>query len=257
MTTRAVAGRLCAEAVVSHVSAAVVHGLPVWDVPMDRVHVTRDRGAGARSTKQLTVHAARLDRGDVVRAGGLAVTSAARTVVDLARSVPFAHAVVIGDGALHAGLTTRRALEDQLMRARGRPGCPAARRAIQFLDSRSESPGESLSRIVIDRAGLPRPEQQATVLDDRGRFVARVDFLFPDRGVIGEFDGMVKYRTGRRPSEETVIAEKVREDALRSLGWLVVRWTWSDLTRPHRWLEALHHPTHHPPTGRWLASHSL
>jgi hypothetical protein len=29
-----------------------------------------------------------------------------------------------------------------------------------------------------------------------------------------------------------VYAEKIREDALRDLGWQVVRWTYADLTAP-------------------------
>jgi hypothetical protein len=29
-----------------------------------------------------------------------------------------------------------------------------------------------------------------------------------------------------------VLAEKVREDALRDLGWQIVRWLWADLCRP-------------------------
>jgi hypothetical protein len=32
--------------------------------------------------------------------------------------------------------------------------------------------------------------------------------------------------------EDVIFAEKVREDALRDLGWQIVRWLWADLYRP-------------------------
>src|SRR5690242_8580360 len=40
---RATMRQLSDEAVVSHQSAAALHGLPTWDDELDRVHVTRDR----------------------------------------------------------------------------------------------------------------------------------------------------------------------------------------------------------------------
>lgn len=139
------------------------------------------------------------------------------------------------------GLTTLAELRAHLQRAQhwNRPGRKAAERVIGFVDGRSDSPGESRSRVAIERGGLPKPELQAAVYDDAGEFVARVDFLFANLGVIGEFDGMIKYQKELRGSlspEEVVIAEKVREDKLRALGWVVVRWTWDDLDDPERLL---------------------
>ncbi|WP_433710685.1 hypothetical protein ACQP2U_30880 [Nocardia sp. CA-084685] len=239
--TGAVAAGSSSAAVVSHVSAAVVHGLPVWSIPLARVHLTRDRRTGARKGSRVMMHAASIEPDEVVQIGDLRVTTVARTIVDLARTVPFEQAVVVGDGALRLGRTSRAELAEQLLRARGRPGCPAARRVIDFLDGRAESPGESRSRVVLCTAGLPTPELQPTILDINGGFVARVDFLFPALGVIGEFDGMIKYHNNSRPGspESIVIAEKLREDALRALGWAVVRWTWPDLDTPDRWLTRL------------------
>ena len=45
----AIVPRLTGEPVVSHVSAAVVHGLPFWHSEMPAVHITRDRSAKARA----------------------------------------------------------------------------------------------------------------------------------------------------------------------------------------------------------------
>ncbi|WP_433202283.1 hypothetical protein ACQP1G_11935 [Nocardia sp. CA-107356] len=260
--TRAVAAGASSAAVVSHVSAAIVHGLPEWFIPLTRVHLTRNRRTGARIGPRIVVHAALTEPDEVVPIGELRVTTVARTIIDLARTVPFEQAVVVGDAALRLGRTSRAELADQLMRATGRPGCPAARRVIEFLDGRSESPGESRSRVVLHTAGFPAPELQPTIVGAAGEFVARVDFLFPALGVIGEFDGMVEYRDGaHRSAESVVIADQIREDALRALGWMVVRWIWSDLDNPERWLTRLTraadiaHHTHR--AGTWLPTEPI
>lgn len=87
---QAVAGQLGPWAVVSHVSAAVLHGLPVWNLPLDRVHVTRDRANGGRRTRDLHVHPARLPDTDRGVVAGIAVTTPGRTVADVARTAGFA-----------------------------------------------------------------------------------------------------------------------------------------------------------------------
>ncbi|HIT75544.1 MAG TPA: hypothetical protein IAA98_08165 [Candidatus Avipropionibacterium avicola] len=52
-----------------------------------------------------------------------------------------------------------------------------------------------------------------------------------------EFDGFVKYGRLLRPGQElgaVLAAEKHREARLRSLGFFVIRLTWSDLSHPAR-----------------------
>ncbi|WP_433605817.1 hypothetical protein [Prescottella agglutinans] len=232
---RATLPGVAAGAVVSHQSAAVLHGFSLWDIPLDRVHVTRDRAGGGRRTRHLHVHCAPLGDADVGVLDGIRLTSAARTVADLCRTAPFESAVAVGDSALRSAGLRRAAVAEALSYAVGRPGHPAALRALAFLDGRSESVGESRSRIALASLGLPAPELQASLLDPDGLLVGRVDFLFADTGVVGEFDGKVKYgkylRAGQDPGD-AVFAEKQREDRIRDAGWEVVRWTWQDLDRP-------------------------
>lgn len=224
-------------AVASHVTAAVLHGLPVWRTGLSRVHVTRSRRTGGRCGRLVHVHTARLapDELTELSGGGLAgvvATSPARTVVDLARTVPFEEALVVADAALHLGLVTATELAEALTRAGRWPGAPAARRVIAFADGRSESVGESRSRVAIRLAGLPDPVPQWAVLDPVGRRIARTDFGWPLLRTVGEFDGLVKY--GRlvppgRSVADVVLDEKRREDAIRAQDLAAVRWTWSDL----------------------------
>jgi hypothetical protein len=221
------------QAVVSHGSAAVLHGLPTWTEATARVHVTRNRHGGARRRALVEVHGAPLDAADLTLIDGLTVTSLNRTVLDLARTLPWEQAVAAGDRALGLGLT-RGELTTGLQRMRGWPGTRSARRAVAFLDGRSESAGESVSRVRIHEAGLPAPVPQLKIFDSSGRFVARVDFGWEEERTIGEFDGKAKYSELLKPGQtprDAMLAEKRREDLLRDLGWQVVRWTWADLYR--------------------------
>ncbi len=219
-------------AVVSHLSAAVLHGWPLWAVDLDRVHVTQPRRSGGRRSPHLHVHTAPMEDDDVVVLGGIRVTAPARTAVDLARTLPFEQAVVVVDAALARGSVTAAELVAALARAAHRPGNSAARRAVAFADGRSESVGESRSRIAIARAGLPVPTPQWEVRSGAGVLLGRSDFGWPELRTVGEFDGRIKYGRLLRPGQEpgdAVFEEKRREDAIRDEDLRVVRWVWDDL----------------------------
>ena len=219
--------------VVSHVSAAVLHGLPVWTQRLTHVQVTRVDGRGKRRGN-VHVHVAPLLADEVVEIDGLLVTSLGRTVVDLGRELPLAQAVAAGDAALRSRLGPD-ALSLSLEAAAGRPGVLAGRRAVELLDARSESPWESCSRVVLHQIGLPPTSLQHEVRDERGRFVAWADFGWEEHRTLGEFDGRAKYAQLLRPGQspaDAVYEEKRREDAVRDLDWQMVRWGAADLERP-------------------------
>ena len=229
----ATAPQLHAAAVISHGSAAVLHRLPMWPNAIDRVHVTRNRNSGGNRRAVVQVHAAPLTEMDITTIDGVPVTSLARTVLDLCRTVPIEQAVAAGDRALAFGLV-RAVLEEHLAQMTRWPGIRQARRAVTLLDPRSESAGESVSRVRLHEDGLPAPELQQDIYDEDGQFVARVDFCWQKQRTIGEFDGKIKYgrmlKSGQS-IEDVLFAEKRREDALRDLGWQIVRWLWADLYR--------------------------
>ncbi|MGY1715935.1 hypothetical protein ACI78R_15840 [Geodermatophilus sp. SYSU D01106] len=230
-------GMLRRPAVVSHQSAAVLLGMPLWSVPLDRVHLTRSPPAWNDSSRSLSVHTGRLDEDEVVHVRGFAVTSPARTAVDLARALSFEQAVVLLDAALAAGRCTAGELAEALDRSHGRPGVRSAARAVSFADRRSESVGESRSRVLLDRLGLQPTGLQHTVHTTDGVRIGRTDFVWEHRRVVGEFDGRVKYGRLLRPGQDpgdAVFEEKRREDAIRDEGWGVVRWTWGELGNPVR-----------------------
>lgn len=216
----------------SHVSAAILHGLDVWQIPLDDVHLTRNAPSGARRSPGRVMHAARFRDEDVVDRVGTRVLSVARTVTDMAATVPVEQAVVLADSALRAELVTSTELGRAVGRMGSHPGIANARRAVQLSSGCSDSAGESRSRVLFVREQIPMPLTQVDIFSVDGRWLARVDFLWPEHGVIGEFDGRIKYRrdgVASSAAEDVVYREKLREDALRHAGWTVVRWTWHDL----------------------------
>lgn len=238
---------MSAGSVMSHTSAAALWGLPLWNVDLTRVHCTREQKSGSCVTRNVHLHGARSALTPAERpvdaTRSVAVTSAARTVVDCARMVGFEQGVILADAALHKKLATREELQAEVLQAGNCKGVSRARKVVEFADGRSESPGESRSRIVLCNSSLPGLELQYNIITEQGRWIARTDFAIPELKVAGEFDGQVKY--GRYvPSGKTagdvVFDEKVREDAIRDEQWEVVRWIWQEIATPQVILSRFH-----------------
>jgi hypothetical protein len=182
------------------------------------------RSSGTRRTPNhhdgIRVQVAALPDRHVAVHEGLVLTSPARTAIDVMRSVPIEFGVALADAVLRSGLATAGELDDVRRFERGWPGSRRARVALLGADARSESPGESASRVFFARYGIPMPEPQVEIHDEWRGFVGRVDFLWRQQGVAGEFDGMTKY-----DDPASVRMEKFRQDGLTEGGLAVVRWT--------------------------------
>jgi hypothetical protein len=237
LLVRATLAGLRRPAVVSHQSAAVLLGLPLWDVALDRVHVTRTPPAWTDRSRVLCGHVARLRSDEIIELDGVLVTHPVRTALDLARSLRHEAAVVTLDAALHGGLLTHDMLRTRLFDVSGTPGSRSAARAVHASDIRSESVGESRSRVILARWKLAPSTLQFEVRSPFGTVLARTDFAWEEHNLVGEFDGRIKYGRLLRAGQDAgdaVFAEKRREDAIREEGWGVVRWVWADLARPER-----------------------
>ncbi|OYO22423.1 hypothetical protein CGZ93_07770 [Enemella dayhoffiae] len=216
-------------AVLSHQSAALMHGLPLPPRLIGAVHVTRP-GHSGRVSGSVHLHRAQLPQEEVVVGEHGPMTSLAQTAVDLARVLPPVHAVALLDHALRLGAGQELLLE--LTDSRRNAGNVQARRLIRFADGLSESVGESHSRWLMHELGLPAPILQHKILTPKGEFVARSDFWWPECNVVGEFDGKVKYGRDLKPGQtiaDVVLLEKQREEAIRRQGPWVIRWIWKDL----------------------------
>lgn len=100
-------------------------------------------------------------------------------------------------------------------------------------DGCAESPLESLSRTRMFQLGLPMPEQQVEFYDASG-FIGRVDFYWPQLGIIGEADGRLKFHVAEGltgdAAEEAVWRAKRRDDRLRRHSEVrdVGHWDWGE-----------------------------
>lgn len=212
-------------------SAALLHGLPVPYKREQDVSITQRCGR-PRHYPGLRIRVAGLPVDHVTQLDGIPVTTAARTVVDLARRLPFIDAVVVADASLYLQATTKDELLAVLERCRRWPGIGRARDVVAFADGGAESPLESRSRVrLVHELGLPPPELNVWIPDADGRPVARVDMLWRRHRTIGEADGAVKYGEDEPVS---LFREKIREDLLRELRYEVVRWTWWDVEKAPR-----------------------
>ena len=212
----------------SHRSAALSYGLGLAGRGTDSAaEITRAPGGRGSYTGRLgvLVHVAALPADHVVSYRGVLLTSVPRTVIDLARVLPFGEGVAVADSALHARLTSKTALAAVIADCPRWPGLRRAREVTAFSDARSESVLESLSRAVFHQAGLPPPDLQVWVGDD-GEVIGRVDFLWRRQRTIGEADGAFKYQTPGRAR-----AQLDRDARLRTAGYEVVHFTWPEITR--------------------------
>ncbi len=231
------------DAVVSHQSAAEIHGLQGGSNPA-RVVVTapgshHTKGPGCRIwTTQLPIE-------DIVSVDGIRVTSVLRTAIDVARTEVDGRALAVMDHTMrrlvvqqlgelparelrrllargHLMEPIRESLLETAKALRGCIGIAKARQAIRLAHPASESVLESISRSNMLVANLPLPMIGMPVLGASGKEYW-ADALWPDQRVIGEADGAVKYQT-----IDDVLREKDRQDDLTRAGYQVVRWRWKE-----------------------------
>ncbi len=207
---------LAGDPVVSHDTAAALWGMPGWGPPAADLHVTRAPGASAIRRAGVVNHRADLPREHRALVDGVAVTSAPRTLLDLAAVLPLDQLVATGDHCLRALGVGRSELLDMVSWARGRRGISTMRAALPLLDARAESPPESLLRVWFFLCGLPPFEPNVEIWDD-GQFVARVDLLDRHRRLVVEYEGAY------HRSREQYAADIGRRGRLAALGFEVVQ----------------------------------
>jgi hypothetical protein len=215
--------------VVSHRSAALAHGLPLAR-PWSRPEVTRT-DSPCHLAGTLT-HRYDLPERDVTSLGELRVTTVARTLVDIARVVPTAEALVPLDYALRHGLAAREDCWGVHARLRGVNFRWRVADTIAEGDPCSESALESFSRGQLRAQGIPRPHLQVELSGPEGQLFF-ADMYWPEPGIVGECDGRAKYAAAAS-GPDVLWREKLRQEWIESQGLGVLRWTWREVDRSPR-----------------------
>ncbi|MEO6412385.1 MAG: hypothetical protein ABIO48_07325 [Pedococcus sp.] len=218
------------DAVFSHCTAALIHGLELpashqHDVPM---HVMRRSTCNPIARPQVWPHRG-LETRRVATVSGLRVVAAADVWVDLGSVLGVEDLVVLGDQiARRAGSTD---LLHRALARRGRVrGVRVLRESIRWIRVGSESVMETRSRLTFVRHGIPEPElnSEVTAADGSG-FVCRGDFVWRDKKVIAEYQGSHHFGSFERGDDDIARRLLVEDD-----DWKYVELTKLDVFNPAR-----------------------
>lgn len=188
------------------------------DAAAELVHTNR------RPPQLIAVYSDTLLPGEIQQLRGLPVTTPARTAFDLGRRLEFTTAVQRIDALMQATDVKVDDVYAVMAQHGGVRGLKQLSAVLELVDGGSESPYESLTRIMLVRNGFPRPETQIRVCDDDGFVVARLDMGWPEYRVGVDFDGAHHWTDPRQRSKDVE-----RYARLPELGWIDVRVTSSML----------------------------
>jgi very-short-patch-repair endonuclease len=218
------------DAVLSHRSAADHWELTGLSRSLADVTVRRNR----RSRAGLRFHRSLLPEDERTEHEGIAVTTVARTLLDLASVESPARlrkAIAVADARLLADATP---LPELIERYPGRPGLAKLRSALAVVtagDGVAHRALELRFAEFIDARQLPRPQMNVAVRVDGRTFV--VDCLWPEAGLVVELDSR-KHHADWEAAE----SDRARDLALLSIGLRVARVTWRRLAREADALDA-------------------
>lgn len=208
--------------VFSHVTAAVIHGLAVSQVPRSLHIYTAGKAHGRahmverHALLQKDTHVEQLEC-------GLHVTGIRQTLADCAKTLPLREAVAIGDSVIYRNKLYHGEVVSTLESLKGK-GSRKAKQTAKLISKYAESPGESHVRLLLEEMGL-RYREQINLDIDGARY--RVDFMLLDFPIVIEFDGKIKV-TDFGPADEILFRERVREVNIQNSGLFVFRTNWRD-----------------------------
>lgn len=208
----------------SHVTAAQLWPLPL-PAASEVIHVATPRPLNAHRGVGVVGHLSTVSTA-LIR-NGLPVSDPVTLFIELATMLDEDSLVAVGDAlVLEPARLDPRDLRPWIALADLRAGCgstrahggPRARQALAHVREGAESPMETALRLLLVRAGLPEPELNQELHDDRGRRIGRFDMVFPAHRVIVEYDGD-EHRTSTRQYD----IDMSRIDRATAAAWAVVR----------------------------------
>lgn len=218
------AAGLATGAVVSHWSAALLHDLGVQDPsPEPRGHVTSSRPLHV-NVAGVCEHRLRLFPEHVIDVSGLRVTSIPRTVVDLLAIQPRRRAEGLLFRAVQQNWLDDGVLTEFIRNRSGWHGTPQLRELVDLLGTGAHAVSEHGLHRILNRAGIGF-EANVPLMLPGGR-VAIVDVRILGTRVLIEVDGR-KYHS----DAETFQSDRQRQNALVNAGFVVLRFTWLDITQ--------------------------
>ena len=170
----------------------------------------------------------RLPHEQITKRDALPCTTVERTLMDLCAQWDHRRAAIAIDQALFRRLTTLGSLDHCLFLTarRGRNGCGRLRTHLKKRLTLTTFPNSPLETVIFEMivdAGLPLPELQYVIRDQRGHFIARPDFVYPEQRLI--IEGHSKLWHSGVYAEE---GDRARGAKLLQEGFRVVYLSWAD-----------------------------
>jgi hypothetical protein len=173
--------------------------------------------ANARPPQGIVTRRDRLAAEERQLVAGIPLTTPERTAFDLGRLINGDDAVAYLDALGNATRFDCHAVADLARRHSGSPGIPQLRWALGLHDPGAQSPRETWLRMLVIRAGFPRPQTQIPVYDDFGYPRYFLDMGWEDVMIAVEYDGdhhRERPRFGR---------DIVRSEFIAYRGWTHIR----------------------------------
>jgi hypothetical protein len=197
------------------------------DVPVELIHSNR------RPPRGVAVHSDTLLAGEVLLVDDMPVSTPARTAYDLGRWLTEDEGVKRIDALMNA---TELTVDEIAAVAARHPHVRGLRRlssTLGLVDGGAESPYETMTRLLLIRAGFPPLQTQIKVFDHRGMLFARIDMGWPEYLVGVDFEGAHHWTNPRQRSWDVERFAKLPE-----LGWIDERLTSGILfNRPRYFLD--------------------
>ncbi|MCW2781195.1 MAG: hypothetical protein JWR35_1644 [Marmoricola sp.] len=153
---------------------------------------------------------------DIVEIRGLRVTTPLRTALDLGCKLSRRDGLFALDAFMREHGVRHSEMTELVRRFRRRRGVVQLRQLIAMADPRSESSGESWTRLEIIDHAIPWPELQCWIEID-GIPTYRLDLAWPRSKVAVEYDGE-EFHTSAAQRER----DRERREWLRDHGWIVI-----------------------------------
>lgn len=205
-------------AVLSHHTAAHLWAMRRGELFPISVIVRGDRG---RKHDRIHLRRMRLDPNEAMRLDGLAVTTPARTIVDMAAELAARQLRELVERAQDLHRFNAREIRAVLERQPRRPGGRALLDFIHLLEPDHDGARSHLERLflpLVRRAGMPRPEVNVQIEG------ATRDFVWRDRQLVVEVDGHA-YHSSRRAMRR----DRGRDRRLLAAGWRPARFTYEEV----------------------------
>lgn len=195
------------------------------------IHARVERGGSSAVARGAVVH--RMQPGPTVTHGRLTMSAPAEVLREVALLIPLWDLVAAVDGVLGPALRglgeTSSSLATVVADAKGQRGSARVAEALSLARERVRSPGETIFRLLLERAGLPEPAVNLPVRDPLTGSMREIDLAWEGIGLGLEYDG-----DQHRLTKDAWRDDEQRRDELASRGWTLSRANGRDLYRPIR-----------------------